>query len=80
MRPDGWEEIRKKAFSTENSWIVEDTGTAFEMGADAIITALKDEGVYTYGNHTPVIPLEDAKEDSGYWCFLPDEGYSYGKP
>ncbi len=46
---------------------------AYEAGADAILKSLKEDGVFTYGHHTPDIPLEDSKEVSGYWVFIPDE-------
>ena len=45
----------------------------YEAGADAMLEALKDGGVFTYGYHTPDIELGDAKGESGYWCFIPHE-------
>lgn len=45
----------------------------YEAGADAVLEGLKDEGVFTYGNHTPDIDLDDAPEVSGYWVFIPEE-------
>lgn len=45
----------------------------YEAGADAMLEALKEIGVFTYGNHTPDINLNDAPEVSGYWCFIPEE-------
>ena len=45
----------------------------YEAGADALLEALRNEGVFTYGNHTPDIELDDAPEESGYWCFIPEE-------
>ena len=45
----------------------------FEAGADAMLGALKKDGVFTYGNHTPDIELNDAPEVSGFWCFIPKD-------
>jgi len=47
---------------------------AFEAGADAYEEALKKEGIFTYGHHTPDISLDDAPSESGYWVFIPVEG------
>lgn len=43
-------------------------GEAFiEAGADAMLGALKKEGVFTYGYHTPELEF---KVVSGYWAFI----------
>jgi len=46
---------------------------SYEAGADAILKSLLDNGVFTYGHHTPDVPLIDAPYVSGYWCFIPEE-------
>jgi len=81
-RPEGWgkNKIAFNKLSGRVKEFAEAYDYMYEAGADALIRALKAEGVFTYGNHTPEIYLSDAKEDSGYWCFLPDEGYSYEMP
>ena len=43
---------------------------AFEVGADAMLEKLKDNGTFTYGHHSPDI---DDQEISGYWVFIPNE-------
>ena len=42
---------------------------AYEAGADAMLGKLLEDGVFTYGHHSPEI--ED-KEVSGYWVFIPN--------
>jgi hypothetical protein len=44
-----------------------------EAGADAMLEALKEDGVFTYGCHTPDINLGNAPNESGYWVFIPEE-------
>ncbi|GAF82225.1 unnamed protein product [marine sediment metagenome] len=75
-RPDGW----NNPFPVEKPIPEEFTyGSAyhhhllFEAGADATLGALKGNGIFTYGNHTPDIDLDDVPEESGYWCFIPKE-------
>ncbi len=82
-RPDNWaltepaaealEDIKKDAYGWARS-LTEFEKQLFEAGADAMLEALKDRGVFTYGNHTPDIELDDAPEESGYWVFIPEEG------
>ncbi len=84
MRPEGWNnpwlgigepipELLKLVKLEQMPGYKTMTGQAFEAGADAILEALKKSGVYTYGNHTPDIDLDGAPEESGYWCFIPQE-------
>lgn len=69
-RPEGW---KNPHADTTLNYAYNMQGLAFEAGADAMLEGLKKEGVYTYGNHTPDIELEDAPEVSGHWCFIPEE-------
>ena len=71
-RPEDW----PNPFTVEHGNLSDDADTEtniYESGADAILEALIKDGVFTYGYHTPDIDLEDAKEESGYWVFIPDE-------
>ena len=65
----GWINPYKKGI-TSSDQIREN---AYEAGADAILEALRDGGIFTYGNHTPDIDLDDAPDESGYWVFIPEE-------
>lgn len=72
-RPEGWPEFKAKQMEGIPEILGGNRDFFIEAGADAIINALKAEGVFTYGNHTPDIELDDAPEVSGYWCFIPEE-------
>lgn len=78
-RPENWQEIRAKAFIPENEWIIEDTGVAFEEGADAMLEGLKAGGwkvtgesvIPAFGDY-PEIHLPESGW-KGYLVFIPDE-------
>ena len=68
-RPDGWKNPIGdfiQPYGDGQRW-------AFELGADAMLKWMRKYGVFTYGNHTPDIDINDAPEVSGYWCFIPEE-------
>ena len=74
-RPDGFEnpyKIPLGSAATKVEMFAEDLPLAFEAGASAMLEGLTAEGVFTYGLHTPDIDLEDAREVSGYWVFIPE--------
>lgn len=76
MRPDNWKDIRFQACMdlTQGGGTYRDVYEVFDAGADAMLEALKEEGVFTYGHHTPDISLDNAPSESGYWVFIPIEG------
>jgi len=73
-RPEYWEEI-KPSLDSDDPYDEFANGydSGVEDGADAMLEKLKEEGFFTYGNHTPDIGLDDASDKSGYWCFIPEE-------
>ena len=77
MRPEGWKNPHKLGKGilgiTDPCCVRVLRENSYEAGADAYEEALKKSGVYTYGNHTPDIDLDGAPEESGYWCFIPQE-------
>jgi len=73
FRPDNWVEVSNQVVVELKKKGIEFNPASFSAGADAMVRALKEEGVFTYGCHTPDIPLEDVPEESGYWVFIPDE-------
>ncbi len=77
MRPKGFKNPHKKS-SSEDFGLGEQVvygweHPVFESGADEYERCLREEGVFTYGHHTPEIELSDAKEVSGYWVFIEEE-------
>lgn len=80
-RPEGWKETRAKAFIPENSWIVGDTGIAYEAGADAMLEGLLkgDESSCDVFKTTVTgiagdVPLTAyGKAYPGQWVFIPEE-------
>ena len=76
-RPENWEETTfHLGFNTPYKCASKELGVfgdGVEAGADAMLEALKKDGVFTYGHHTPDIDLGDAPEVSGYWVFTPEE-------
>ena len=71
-RPKNWDEQRANVFGSVSEHSVHED-YLFEAGADAMLEALRESGVFTYGNHTPDIDLGDAPEESGYWVFIPED-------
>ena len=70
MRPDDW----KNPFANGEGFLsptAETVMNIYEAGADAYEEGLKKDGIYTYGFHFP--DLDDAREVSGYWVFIPEE-------
>jgi len=73
-RPDDWEDAHSAGyeFRKRKECYGDCAFCAYEAGADTMLKALRDKGVFTYGNHTPDIELCDAPQVSGYWCFIPE--------
>ena len=73
-RPKDWKNPNEEYYGKCDIPTVQDAEYgAYEAGADAMLVALKEEGVFTYGHHTPDIDLNDAPEVSGYWVFIPGD-------
>ena len=73
MRPDNWENPYNYQRCVEVCKVCDTEDVckeAYGAGADAMLEGLKDDGVFTYGNHTP--DIDDAPEVSGYWVFIPE--------